>query len=949
MARSKKTSLPPILGPDPVEAYARGVVSGDIIAGPLVRAACQRHLNDLQTGHQRGLTWDSTASGRAIKFFPDVLRLSEGEFSGKPFALQSWQKFIIGSLFGWKGSDGFRRFRTAYIEIGKGNGKALALDTPIPTPSGWTDMDSLRVGDMVFDEYGHPCRVTAVTDIVFGRPCYNVRFSDGDEIVADALHLWKTSALRSGGTKGPKAADLPRKGGYALRTTEEIARTLAIAPSTSAHPQAKWNHRVDIAGLLDLPDIELPIPPYSLGAWLGDGNSADARLTCAFADDDILAEIRAEGISVDRRAKHSVTTGRFILGSNGKTQIGRNSSLQDKLRRFDLLNNKHIPSVYFRAGTNQRMALLQGLMDTDGSALKDGAAELCLCSRRLAEDAIELMRTLGFKPMLTECAAVLNGREVGRRYRIRLHARPDRSIFRLARKTDRLKVAPVTSPLSNGRMIIGCDPVESVPVKCISVDSPSRMYLAGKHLVPTHNSPMAGGIGLYMLAADKEAGAEVYAAATMRDQARILFRDAAHMVDYSPELTKRIQKSGIKEVLNLAHLESGSFFRPVSSEGRGLDGKRVHCALIDEVHEHPTAVVVAKMRAGTKGRRQALIVEITNSGFDRNTICYQHHEHSQRVVTGLVEDDTWFAYVCGLDEGEDPLVSDECWVKANPNIGISITRKYLEEQVAEARNMPADASRVRRLNFCQWVDADNPAIPQALWLACEVDDIDESELSGLACIGGLDLSGTRDLTALARAYEPDENGVINVIVEFWTPKDTLVERSRADRVPYDQWVDEGHVIATPGRAVDYRFVAQRMSELQSEIGLERVAYDPYRIKYLETELAEIAVDIKLVPHGQGYRKSQESELWMPRSLEQLEGLISSGKLRVKRNPALTFAAASAVHSPDPKGNLIYDKRRSTGRIDGLVAACMAVGSVLVEDGSGSVYSSPDRPEGLLVL
>ncbi len=461
-------------------------------------------------------------------------------------------------------------------------------------------------------------------------------------------------------------------------------------------------------------------------------------------------------------------------------------------------------------------------------------------------------------------------------------------------------------------------------------------------------SPMAGGIGLYMLAADGEPGAEVYAAATMRDQARILFRDAAHMVDSSPELTKRIQKSGIREVLNLAHLESGSFFRPVSSEGRGLDGKRVHAALIDEIHEHPTAVVVSKMRAGTKGRRQALIVEITNSGFDRNTICYQHHEHSERVVTGIVQDDTWFAYVCGLDEGDEPFDDTSCWIKANPNVGVSITWKYLEEQVAEARNMPADASRVRRLNFCQWVDAANPAIPGELWRACEVDDFDESELTGLTCVGGLDLSGTRDLTAVARVYEPDDNDIVHAVVEFWTPGETLTERSRNDRVPYDQWVDEGHIIATPGRAVDYRFVAQRLSELQTEFGVQMVAYDPYRIKYLETELAEAGVELQLVPHGQGYRKSQESELWMCRSLELLEGLIGAGKLRVKRNPALTFAAASAVHSADPKGNLIYDKRNSTGRIDGLVSLAMAVGAALGASPS-SIYVTAERADGFLTL
>jgi phage terminase large subunit-like protein len=570
---------------DPVERYARDVLSGTIVAGPLVRAACERHLRDLRDGPGRGLVWDAASAARAIGFFPDVLRLAEGEHADKPFSLQPFQQFIVGSLFGWKGSDGYRRFRTAYVEIGKGNGK----------------------------------------------------------------------------------------------------------------------------------------------------------------------------------------------------------------------------------------------------------------------------------------------------------------------------------------------------------------------------SPLAGGIGLLMLAADREASAEVYAAATTRDQARILFRDAVQMVDASPALTKRIQKSGIREVLNLAHMASGSYFRPISSEGRGLDGKRVHCALIDEVHEHPSAVVVDKMRAGTKGRRQALIVEITNSGVDRTTICYQHHEYSERVVQGLVADDSWFAFVCGLDPDDDPFEDESCWIKANPNLGVSITRKYLEEQVREAKGMPAKASIVRRLNFCQWVDAANPAIPGDLWRSCEVDDFDEGALAGLRCVGGLDLSGSRDLTALARAYEPDDDGIIHAIVEFWTPKDTLVDRARQDRVPYDLWVSQGYAIAPPGRAVDYKFVAQRLSELQSEVGLTEVAFDPYRIKYLEPELADAAVYLTLVPHGQGFRQAVDSGLWMPRSLELLEDLIGSGKLRVKKNPALTFAAASAVHQPDPKGNLIYDKRRSTGRIDGLVALAMAVGALMSGDDDNRSRSIYEDGRDLLVI
>lgn len=466
-------------------------------------------------------------------------------------------------------------------------------------------------------------------------------------------------------------------------------------------------------------------------------------------------------------------------------------------------------------------------------------------------------------------------------------------------------------------------------------------------------SPLGGGIGLYMLTADGEQGAECYTAATTRDQAKIPFRDAVNMVLASPELSKRIQTSGVREVFNLAHVASGSFFRPISSEGKGLDGKRVHFGLLDEIHEHPTPIVVEKIVAGLKGRAQPLIIEITNSGVDRNSICYQHHEYSERVVTGQLEDDEWFAYVCALDEDDDPLEDEGCWPKANPTLGRTIKLEYLRKQVREAKGMPAKQSLVRRLNFCQWVDAANPAIDGDLWRSCEAE-FDERELYGLAVSGAIDLSGTTDLTALARVYEPDAKEIVHAVVEFWTPKDTLVERARRDRVPYDVWAQQGFILTTPGRAVDYAFVAHRLSEVQSETGLRRLAFDPYRIKYLEAELAQAGVELDLIPHGQGYRKAADNdstgkivELWMPHSVELLEDLIGKGKLKVKINPALTFAAASAVHIADPKGNRIYDKRKSTGRIDGLVALAMAMG--LAETGAASGRKSYLDTESLLVL
>jgi len=455
-------------------------------------------------------------------------------------------------------------------------------------------------------------------------------------------------------------------------------------------------------------------------------------------------------------------------------------------------------------------------------------------------------------------------------------------------------------------------------------------------------SPLAGGIGLYMLSADGEVAAQCFAAATTREQAHILFEDAVKMVQRSPALRRRLTLSGRRKVFNIAYPETGSFFRPISSEGKTLDGKRVHFGAVDELHVHPNAVVVDKLRAGTKGRTQALLLEITNSGVDRLSVCYQHHDYSIRILQETFEDDSWFAYVCALDEGDDwrdPAV----WLKANPLLGVSITEKYLAEQVREATGMPAKESIVRRLNFCAWVDAANPWIDGTLWRRCEID-FEIEKLRGQRCSLAIDLSAKKDLTALGVVFNQPHGH--DAFVEFWTPADTLKERALSDRVPYDVWVRDKQITAVPGKSIDYAWVVQRLGELNALFEIESVAFDPWRIEDLRRELEAAGLNLPLVPHSQGFQGgSKEGQLWMPRSVDVLEQAVLQSKLHVKRNPALTWCSASAVLEADAKGNRVFTKRRSTGRIDGIVALAMAIGAASGNQGRRSYL---DRGE-LLVL
>lgn len=447
-------------------------------------------------------------------------------------------------------------------------------------------------------------------------------------------------------------------------------------------------------------------------------------------------------------------------------------------------------------------------------------------------------------------------------------------------------------------------------------------------------SPLAAGVGLYCMIADGEPRAEVYAAATKMDQARILFNDALAMIDLSPELANILTKSGKNPVNRVSMPSTGSVFRPISSDN-GQSGYRPSCALIDEVHEHKTPDVINLMRAGTKGRKNPLFFMITNSGHDRTSICYDYHEYGKKVAAQSVEDDSFFSFICSLDEGDDPFKDPGCWGKANPSLGQTFGMRYLEEQVREACGMPSKESTVRRLNFCQWVDSDSPWLAMDAWQNVEDDSWSLDDMIGKKCYGGLDLSGTRDLTAFA-LYFPDEK---RLYVEFWTPKETLLERTRTDRVPYDAWVRNEYMHATPGASVDYAFVADRIEKLSMMVDIAGVGFDAYRMTYLERYF-DGGFPVPFLKHSQGYFKAQDSGLWMPHSIELFEKAIAEQSISICKNPVLRWNAASAVLEADQKDNRIFAKKKATGRIDGVVAAAMAIG-VADDNGGEPTYNISD--------
>lgn len=360
-----------------------------------------------------------------------------------------------------------------------GMGKALAVDTPIPTPTGWTTMGEIRVGDQVLGADGKPTTITAATEVMENRPCYRVTFDDGSEIIADAEHQWLTETRASRRAKQLVLAGRSetQRVTAEVRTTDQIRETLRCNTA-----DGRLNHSITNTKPLDLPEADLPIAPYTFGIWLGDGAAAAARITTA--DAEVLAAIELDGYSIKPVA--DIT---YAL-SLPKVENREKSSLQGRLRALGVLNNKHIPTSYLRASEAQRRALLAGLLDSDGTVTNAGCIQFVVTNRQLALDVQELAHSLGYRTGLRTKQVAGRHEHTSTAYKLTFSSSDE--VFFLPRKNDahRARDARPTSKRSS-RFITSVEPVASVPVRCIQVDNEDHLYLASRAMVPTHNSTFA--------------------------------------------------------------------------------------------------------------------------------------------------------------------------------------------------------------------------------------------------------------------------------------------------------------------------------------------------------------------------------------------------------------------------------------------------------------------------
>ena len=812
-----------------------------------------------------------------------VLRHTKGKWAGRPLEPSAVQvAYIIAPIFGWvrpvkdseTGETRWARItRDAYIEMPRKGAKALDVETPILTPDGWKTMGTLEVGDYVYGPDGLPTRVTHVSEVFPDNECFRVTTADGRSVIADADHLWTVQHKTKRGE------------GWKTITTEQLA-----AQSRRQYlPQQKAVH---------MSDRELPIEPYMLGVWLGDGESRGARISIGFAD----LEQMAPNLPPHTLARHLTCWSAYIPG------------LKPKLKQLDLIQNKHIPEEYLIAGDDQRLALLQGLMDSDGTMNDRGYASFCSIKRELAEQVLYLARSLGFRATLISGQAKLRGRVVSDSYRVRFFVTVnDPAPFRMKRKRDLIDKPGIRRRRTFVREVV---PVPRRATRCIKVEREDGLFLAGEGLMATHNTTLTAGLAMLLAFADGEGGAEVLLGAASRDQARQAFDPLKAVANGS----EKLKQAGVVALRSeIVQRKKSCAVKVVSSRGDLSHGANVHGGLIDELHVHKNPDLLEAIESGTGAREQPLVFIITTADDGQTTSVYaQRRDMIEKLSKRVLKAPTMYGVVFAADDDDDPF-QESTWAKANPLYPITPSKEYMESAADKARVNPVQMASFQRLHLGIRSSLASTYFDLGKWDA-NISFPEEHRLKGMEAFGGMDLGSVSDVTALVwLVRDPDKEGY-DVVSRFWVPEASVASLDKATANTASLWVKEKWLTVTPGDVTDYDFIEKQIREDAEFFNVVGLGYDRWNSSQLVINLTNDELPMEKV--GQGYAS-------MSGPLKEIDRLVRLGKpgrplFRHGGNPVLRWMADNMRPSMDAAGNVKPDKSKSMNKIDGITAATIAM-------------------------
>ncbi len=426
-------------------------------------------------------------------------------------------------------------------------------------------------------------------------------------------------------------------------------------------------------------------------------------------------------------------------------------------------------------------------------------------------------------------------------------------------------------------------------------------------------SELAAAVALLLTCGDGEERAEVYGCAADRQQAAIVFDVAADMVRMCPALSKRVKILASQK--RLIYTPTNSFYQVLSAEAYSKHGFNIHGVVFDELHTQPNRKLFDVMTKGSgDARMQPLYFLITTAGTDTHSICYETHQKAKDIIEGRKIDPTFYPVIYGADESDD-WTDPKVWKKANPSLDITVGIDKVKAACESAKQNPGEENAFRQLRLNQWVKQAVRWMPMEKWDKCAFA-VDEDELEGRVCYGGLDLSSTTDITAFVLVFPPlDEDDKYIILPYFWLPEDNLTLRVNRDHVPYDVWERQGYLQTTEGNVVHYGFIEKFIEKLGERFNIREIAFDRWGAVQMVQNLEGMGFTV--VPFGQGFKD-------MSPPTKELMKLVLEQKIAHGGHPVLRWNMDNIYIRTDPAGNIKADKEKSTEKIDGAVATIMAL-------------------------
>jgi phage terminase large subunit-like protein len=879
--------------------YALDIISGLITANVWVISSCKRYIDDL-----RRIREDKEECPfyfrpeKAEKYLRIVQKFHhvKGKWETPEILYLPWQKFAFMNVMGFYSKETKeRRFRTAHIDVARGGGKALCLETEIPTPSGLRRFGDLTVGDEVYARDGSVCKITGETPIHYPK-AYEVTFDRDKKVIASSEHLWfvedKNSRIRH-------------------KCVEKVLSTEEISKKVKVYNGREVNYSVRKNSPLKGFDRGIYVDPYTLGYWLGDGDKNTSRITGLESDLD----------EASAHFPYKISPKKYRDGSKGACITVYGLILD--LDNLGLRGNKDIPSQYLSASIETRVSLIQGLLDSDGYIDHRGQIEFSTVRKSIAEKFCYLVNSVGEKATVKKKKIKSNFNSKNEfSYRVIFTPVSDIDFFRLGRKKSLQRRTKSSFTHKDNFYINEVTEIDRVPMKCISVDSKDNSFLCSQYFIPTHNSAMASQASLYFLCADEPIGNEVYCAASKKEQARLVLDSSRAMAKKNKSFCKRF---GVEVLAHeIKHDASNSFAKALSSNSDSQDGLAAVLIVADELHAMSKSMFDV-LDSGQSKRRDSLLLCITTAGTSTKHAGYSQRAYAQKVALGEVKDETFFSLVYRLDEADEANWQDEkLWIKANPGLYTVNDITNLRAKAKKAAASPPDKPNFlcKHLNLYQ--QGMNQFFNVTKWNACHDEELTIESLKGKKCYAAVDLSSKNDITSFSFVFR-DSEGMLTVVNQNFCPEVAIEE---SDNDNYHTYVDEGSLTPTVGAAINYDILEEYLIKMSKFFKIEECFYDSWQANQFAIAMQKKGINMTEM-------RMNTSNLSEP--TKYLEAQAGDGKVRHFGTEILSWMIGNVVCKEDAAQNVFPRKDHEDNKIDGAMTSIMATAGWINEDQEQSVY------------